>query len=277
MGTRGTLGRLVRWIDGLWRAVTSLLEVALETIGFGSDVDLHTRVTFRAVTDAVLPETPALGTELGDEHVPGGLAIALDEFVITYVDDGFQLGLPHIGPHGNIRLADPIAHALDFAALTLCDRSENESEPSPDRPVSLLDPGEASPEAVRDAAGAFSKLSRKDRLRAISILDEFELSVTPGVDDLFEFDAGLVGQLVVGFTEMIYYSEWQGYDEFTQPRASASTRTIRPPSRAGARPDFPASRTDTPRSAGTSGRTTDRSGAAKRGRPSTRTPRHRSA
>ena len=217
MGTRGKLGQLVRWIDALWRAVSSLREVALETIGLGSDVDLHTEVTFRAVTDAVLPETPALGSEIGDEHVPGGLAIALDEFVVTYVDDGFQLGLPHVGPHGNIQLADPIAHALDFAALALCDRSENESEPSPDRPVSLLDPGEASPEAVRDAAGTFSKLSSKDRLRAISILDEFELSVTPGVDDLFEFDAGLVGQLVVGFTEMIYYSEWQGYDEFTQP------------------------------------------------------------
>jgi hypothetical protein len=34
--------------------------------------------------------------------------------------------------------------------------------------------------------------------------------------ELFEFDAGLVGQLVVGFAEMIYYSEWQGYGEFVR-------------------------------------------------------------
>jgi hypothetical protein len=195
----------------------SLLELAAERAGLAPDVDVHTRVTFRAVTDAVLPETPALGAELGAEHVPGGLEIALDDFLVAYVDDGFQLGLPHAGPHGNMPLADPIAHALDLAALALLDRGENASPPSAHRPLSLLEPGEASRAAVAEAAGMFSKLSRRDRLRAIGVLDEFQFKLSPGADELFEFDAGLVGQLVVGFAEMIYYGEWQGYDEFAQP------------------------------------------------------------
>jgi hypothetical protein len=188
----------------------------LELLGIGPDVDPHTRVTFRAIADAVVPETPALAEEIGPEHVPGGLAIDLDEFAITYVDDGFQFGLPHLGPQGNIPIADPIAHVLDAAALTLVERGDNEAEPSLDRALSLLGPDDPSAAKTEDAVGPFAKLSRRDRLRAIAILDEFDVEFTPTDHDLLELDAGLVGQLVVGFIEMIYYSEWQGYDEFTQ-------------------------------------------------------------
>lgn len=217
MEDEGIRVRVGRWTDAAWRALTSAAGLVLGLLGLGRDVDVHSRVTFRALTDAVLPETPALGSELGAVHVPGGLAVGLDDFLVTYVDDEFQFGLPHVGPHGNLPLVDPIAHALDFAALTLLARGENEREPSDDRPAALLAPGEASPREVENEAGMFSKLSRRDRLRAIHVLDEFELRISPAGGDLFEFDAGLVGQLVVGFTELIYYSEWQGYEEFTLP------------------------------------------------------------
>jgi hypothetical protein len=188
-----------------------------ERLGLDWGEDPHTSVTFRAIVDAVVPETPELADELGSGHVPGGLSIGLDEFVITYVDDGFQLGLPHLGPQGNIPLADGVAHVLDAAALTLVDRGENAREPGRDRAAALHEPGSVAAMRAERAAGMFAKLSGEDRLRAISILDEFELELTPFEDDLFEFDAGLVGQLVVGFTEMIYYSEWQGYDGFVRP------------------------------------------------------------
>jgi hypothetical protein len=211
------LRRLRRWIDAVLRGAASSLELLADVVSGSEDVELHTVVTFRAIVDAVVPETPELDPERGPEHVPGGLAVGLEEFAVTYVDDGFQLGLPYVGPRGNIPLADPIAGILDLAALRLVDRGENTGELDDDRPVSLLAPGEASPRAVRRAAGAFSKLSRRDRLRAIGLLDELELEINQFEDELFEFDGGLVGQLVVGFTEMIYYSEWQGYDEFTQP------------------------------------------------------------
>ena len=100
-------GGVIRWLAFAWRGLTSVGGWVLEALGVGPDVDPHTRVTFRAIVDAVIPETPGLAEELGPEHAPGGLAIGLDEFAITYIDDGFQFGLPDLGPQGNIELADP--------------------------------------------------------------------------------------------------------------------------------------------------------------------------
>ena len=215
-------GRIGRWTDALKRGLTSLAWLVAERLELGWGEDPHTSVTFRAVVDAVVPETPELGDELGPEHVPGGLAIDLDEFVITYVDDGFQLGLPYVGPQGNIPMADAVAHVLDVAALTLVDRGENTVEPGRDRAGALYEPGSRKAARAERAAGMFAQLSREDRLRAIGLLDEFELRATPFPDELFELDAGLVGQLVVGFTEMIYYSEWQGYEGFVRPPSELS-------------------------------------------------------
>ena len=204
--------RLLRRVDDLWERVASLLGFRIDP-----DHDLHTLVTYPAVVDAVVPETPALGDELGPEHVPGGLAVALDDFLVVYVNDLFQFGLPHFGSQGNLPIAGPLAAVLDKAALTLLARGENESEPRLDRVFALLGPDDPPPRRVKKRAGTFAKLSRHDRLRAIALLDEFEIEVAPFEDTLFEIDAGLVGQLAVGFAEMIYYSEWQGYDEFTGP------------------------------------------------------------
>ncbi len=209
--------RTGQWLAAAWRSLTSAVGLFLELLGIGPDVDPHTKVTFRAIADAVVPETPELAADLGPEHVPGGLAIDLDEFAITYVDNGFQFGLPRLGLEEDIPVADPVAHVLDSAALKLLERGDNEAAPSIDRALSLLGPDDPSPAEVTDAVGPFAKLSRRDRLRAIAILDEFEVEFSPSEDELFELDAGLVGQLVVGFAEMIYYSEWQGYDEFDQP------------------------------------------------------------
>ena len=216
MGPGGWLRRLGDWAAALVGLGSSLVESIGRLLGLIDPVDVHTMITFRAVIDAVIPETPALGDDLGPDHVPGGLAIGLEDFVITYIDDGFQLGLPFVGPFGNIPLADPVARTLDLAALELIDREENRSPVTVDRALSLLADDETPPAAIRRAAGPFSKLTRADRLRAIGLLDAVEFAVSPG-DDLFEVDAGLIGQLIVGFTELIYYSEWEGYDEFVRP------------------------------------------------------------
>jgi hypothetical protein len=44
--------------------------------------DPHTRDTYRSIVDAVVPRTPQLEEELGPEHVPGGLEIELEKFII---------------------------------------------------------------------------------------------------------------------------------------------------------------------------------------------------
>lgn len=44
--------------------------------------DPHTRDTWRAIVDAIVPRTPELEGELGAAHVPGGLDVELEKFLI---------------------------------------------------------------------------------------------------------------------------------------------------------------------------------------------------
>ncbi|HET7323467.1 MAG TPA: hypothetical protein VFJ06_03975 [Halococcus sp.] len=44
--------------------------------------DPHTVDTYRSIVDAIVPRTPELEDELGPEHVPGGLDIELEKFLI---------------------------------------------------------------------------------------------------------------------------------------------------------------------------------------------------
>ncbi|WP_226003928.1 hypothetical protein [Natrinema salinisoli] len=44
--------------------------------------DPHTADTYRAIVDAIIPRTPELEDELGPEHVPGGLDVELEKFLI---------------------------------------------------------------------------------------------------------------------------------------------------------------------------------------------------
>jgi hypothetical protein len=52
-----------------------ILESTLES-------DPHTVDTYRSIVDAIIPRTPQLEDELGPEHVPGGLAVELEKFLI---------------------------------------------------------------------------------------------------------------------------------------------------------------------------------------------------
>ncbi|AQL44759.1 hypothetical protein BV210_18595 (plasmid) [Halorientalis sp. IM1011] len=44
--------------------------------------DPHTADTYRAIVDAIVPRTPQLEDELGPEHVPGGVDVGLEKFLI---------------------------------------------------------------------------------------------------------------------------------------------------------------------------------------------------
>lgn len=167
--------------------------------------DPHTSVTFAALVDTVVPHTPALADSIGQEHAPGGLAIGLDEFLVTYVNTLFQVGAPGIGHVGDGRLAEPVAGVLDAGAVELLARGMNEHPP-----------GSHAPEGEDwSAGGPFAHLHRSDRVRAIALMDEeekdFNTATLPG--PVAESDAGIVGQLVVAFTAVVYYSEWGGYGD----------------------------------------------------------------
>ncbi|WP_440764516.1 hypothetical protein [Natronorubrum sp. DTA7] len=67
--------------------------------------DPHTRDTYRAVVDAIIPETPQLEDELGPEHVPGGLEVELEKFLIWDFDHFHEIRLETLANTGEI---DPV-------------------------------------------------------------------------------------------------------------------------------------------------------------------------
>lgn len=162
----------------------------------------YVRGTVAALVDAVVPETPGLASK-GEEHVPGGLAAGVDETVAEALD-GFQ-GVDD-GPlaalgYDTVPLAFVTALLLDVAALELLVRRRAESGlESPDDPYS---------------AGPFSRLSGRDRLRAVRMLEDE--GVVPALAD--RLDSTALGSIeflagaAVTLTELAYYSEWGGSEQ----------------------------------------------------------------
>jgi len=197
--------------------------------------DPTTRATYRAVVDAVIPETPEVAEDLGEEHEPGGLEVGLDAYLVEFVNVLFSMwdapdleasvaadlsvGAPEEAPtdletalspgseyrqgsEANARLAEAVAKVCDVAAAELLARAENESAPDPTR---------------FEGGGSFAALARQDRLRALALLDEKEFDTADLPGPVTEGTAGLVPQLVVAFTQVVYYSEWAGYEDFSVP------------------------------------------------------------
>lgn len=165
----------------------------------------YTRHTLGALADAVVPETPALAAERGDEHEPGALAAGLDAHLVEAFD-----GLQEVhGPLSRVFDAYPyalvLALLLDFAALELLVRRRTRDGLGR-RAVPTRSP--------------YTLLSRHDRLRAMRLLESD--SVLAHLDDRFHERVphlGVVKYLVGGavtVTQLAYYSEW-GTDGASEP------------------------------------------------------------
>jgi hypothetical protein len=174
------------------------------------ETDPTTRATYTAVVDAVIPEIDGVPEGLGPEDEPGGLNVGLDAYLVEYVNTLFSAGTP-VRAEENLRLAEAVAKVCDVAATELIARGDNEEQPDPTR---------------FESGGPFASLARTDRLRALALLDEKEIDTAAlssaaadvGVPlPVLEGTAGLVPQLVVAFTQVIYYSEWQGYEDISAP------------------------------------------------------------
>ena len=154
----------------------------------------YTRGTFAALVDALIPETPELEAR-GPEHVPGGLAVGLEEVVIKRVNSFVETrGIASLAGDA-VPLAPAVAALLDTAAAELLVRQRTEDGlQSPDEPF---------------AAGPFCRLSREDRLRALRLLeDEGAFAVLAE-----RFDATALGTIqflassLPILVESVYYSE----------------------------------------------------------------------
>jgi hypothetical protein len=200
--------------------------------------DPHTRVTFAAAVDAVVPPTPDLPENdetdaddvddgkqyghVGEEHVPGAVEVGVDEYMITYTNSLLGIGSEELGLTGELRLAELVGLVLDVAATELVARGENTVPLDPERVLDLADLDGILSDPRNLAAGPFAKLSRTDRIRALAMLDEKELDTAQLPGPVVELDTGLIPQLIVGFSEVVYYSEWQGYDDITAPPSERS-------------------------------------------------------
>jgi hypothetical protein len=154
----------------------------------------YARGTFAALVDAMVPETPELA-DRGEEQVPGGLGADVDAHLVEAFDDlsGGEDGGLSPSP------STAVSGLLDLAAVELLARRHAED-------------GLQSP-AAKFARGPFSRLSRRDRLRALRLLEADGLLADVGAVDY------LVQSLVI-VTQVAYYSDWfteQGWEQAGYP------------------------------------------------------------
>jgi len=160
----------------------------------GSRIDLetpdrettpYTDGTYRALVDLVLPPTPELAAELGEEHEPGGAAVGLTPFVISFLDAQVTIPTPTQFEE-SAPLSTALANILDEAASELLARGENDDDPDPTR---------------FEGGGTFASLSRADRRRAVSLGEGRE-------------DVALLIRVAVAAPMFVYYSERVGYENY---------------------------------------------------------------
>jgi hypothetical protein len=165
----------------------------------------YKRSTLRAVVDALVPETSDLAARQGQEHEAGAVEIELETYLANSFDNYQEL---HLGPLSpvfdclglrNVPFAIVVSLLLDFVALELLLRQDNEDSPT-------------LASRVGSGGGVFARLSPRDRLRAMALLEDD--GVLPALEDKFGEtipQLGAIGFLSMGlhaFPLMGYYSEW---------------------------------------------------------------------
>lgn len=305
--TNGSMTRrgVMKGVGGLAAISMSGVTIAEAQEILGQDVptDPHTRDTYRSIVDAIIPRTPELADEVneltgepfGEEHVAGGLAVDLEQFIIWDFNHFQEIRSESVAPAGTepsgaqlppsafevdldatgagsdldalaalgdgtpgvdgvdpavleehltfgpierlevsfadldaggegietfelqVRTSEETHHqvlqnypyanlfpfAFDLAAADLIARGETEDPPSPNEEF----PG----------GGAFVRLPREDRLRALwsivdgGVLDRLDELLSPLFTDL-----GLLKFTVMavnGLHGFGYYTEWSGYGD----------------------------------------------------------------
>jgi len=171
----------------------------------------YARGNFRALAEAVVPETPDLAERLGEEHRVGAAGVGMGEYLVDTFNHFQEM---HLGTLGSVLerfgleldhvpAAPLMALLLDVVSLELCLRGR------------CRHPVEASWTSPR-LGGLFRDLHPRDRLRVLSLLEHDSLlkrsldairGYLPGVGVL-EFMATAMG----AFPVLTYYSDWSRLD-----------------------------------------------------------------
>lgn len=185
---------------------------AQEVLGQDVPTDPHTRDTYRSIVDAIVPRTPELGDELGEEHVPGGLEVELEKFLIWDFNhfqeirfETLQTPIESAGSGGS-PLDDLAGPSLDDLAAAGTDGSE------------LVD-GRMAPGLFRldlDTAASGSELA--------ALADVADVDGVAGLDGVVEvvhldrfgelLDFGAAERIVIDFADAPVPADAEGIAEF---------------------------------------------------------------
>jgi hypothetical protein len=200
---------------------------AQEILGQDIPADPHTRDTYRSIVDAIIPRTPELEDELGGEHVPGGLDVELEKFLIWDFNHFQEVRLETLqtpvetakvggGPLGDLGGSNPLDDTLSGLSSDLDDIGDSASVV--DSATDLVD-GLMAPELFQLDLDTLSSESELGALTDLAGLDAVgDLTEILALDDLDEFgellDFGAADRLAIDFADTPIPDDAEGIAEF---------------------------------------------------------------
>ncbi|WP_134699375.1 hypothetical protein [Ammoniphilus sp. YIM 78166] len=151
--------------------------------------DSHTRATFQALVDAILPATSKITVPGRNERVTGASDVCLYKFVIQELDHSHKMDIP---------FSEATAQLLDVAAAELLVKG-----------LAKL-PFQGTP---FPGGGPFSALLRHDRLRAIDLLDQLNIELHT-LPIPYKDNAPLILTMMNSLNQITmfgYYAGWRDY------------------------------------------------------------------
>jgi hypothetical protein len=156
----------------------------------------RTIITFMALVDSIVPNTPGLTNKKAATNAVGALDLHIDEYQISILNH--YVALKIIFKNYNIYLANATAAMLNRAAGQLISRGENTKPVNP---------------VVVSEKGAFAALEATDRCRALTLLEGLQADLA-NLPIPFRNNPGMVLAMVSILTMLTtsgYYSEWPAY------------------------------------------------------------------
>ncbi|MCL6605406.1 MAG: gluconate 2-dehydrogenase subunit 3 family protein [Paenibacillus sp.] len=157
-------------------------------------VDVHTLETFRALVEAIIPNTPALSV-YGAEQSAGAVDLCIHEYMIWELDHNLSLVLGFYLTV--VPLSASTATMLNASAVQFV--ASGQAQCAPNSSI-----WESSP---------FSSLSPVDRIRVLAMLEQLNVDLG-AFPPPYRDDGGFV-RFMVDFlnrqTMFGYYSEWSAY------------------------------------------------------------------
>lgn len=178
---------------------------------------------FRALVDAVVPETPELADRLGEQHRSGAVETGLEEYLVETFNSLQELESGWLGSLlerwglGNVPASLVMALLLDVMALEFCLRGRHHQSV------------ESSWTSFR-ILGLYRDLAPRDRVRVLRFLEEGSLlqAVLNRVRPYFP-QVGLLkfmATVLAAFPLLTYYSEWSRVEREGAKEESKGTRPI---------------------------------------------------